>query len=307
MIVPYKDSHLIPKTMKTILIPTDFSDHAANAVNYAAALASHINARLILVHAIALEVIEVPGNPFVRHPDSRLEIYYNDILEHQAKQLHIHYPKLKIESRCVHGTIHTVLNELIREHQADLVVMGTRGANSFLKKLIGTNTVSVIKEALCPVLVIPANSRYHQIKNIAYASDFETKQYPFLKQLVQFTEPLNAAVYIFNVKSDEQLDLVGDNQILHEINRHFPGNNFSFAQLQDGDVVDGINHFVIENQIDLLAVCVHKPDILEKIFHTSVSQELAFESAIPLLALPEKPYQYHKDTNVQQNHHHLAH
>jgi nucleotide-binding universal stress UspA family protein len=293
--------------MKTILVPTDFSDHAANAVNYAASLATQINARLILVHAIALEVIEVPGNPFVRHPDSRLENYYGDILQHQAHQLRLHHNKLKVDSQCVHGTIKNVLNQAIRENQADLVVMGTRGAHTFLKKLIGTHTVSIIKEATCPVLVIPPNSRYHPLKNIAYASDFETKQVPFLKQLMQFAAPLNVAVHIFNVKSDEQLDLVGDNQILREITSHFPENNFSFAQLVDGDVVDGINNFVIENQIDLLAVCVHKPDILEKIFHTSVSQELAFESAIPLLALPEKPYHHKKDVGTNQNKQHLAH
>ncbi|WP_170252545.1 universal stress protein [Adhaeribacter aerolatus] len=288
--------------MKTILALTDFSDHATNAVRYAVALAPHLNARLVLVHAIALEIIEVPGNPFVRLPDVRLENYYTDILQHQAAQYQLQNKDLEIQTQCVHGPIGAVLNNLIQENQADLVVMGTRGASTFLKKLWGTQSAGLMKEACCPVLVIPANSRYRPIQNIAYASDFETRQISFLKQLLPFAEPLNAGLYIFNVKNDDQLDLVADTQLLHEIDRTFPRNNFSYSQLQDQDVVTGIQQFVHDNNIDLLAVCVHKPDILEKIFHTSVSRELAFQSNIPLLTLPDKPYHHRKaETTTSTN------
>jgi nucleotide-binding universal stress UspA family protein len=288
--------------METILCPTDFSESSENAIHYAAALASQTGSKLILMHAILPDVIEFPGNPFERKVDNRLENYYLDKLQYLSQQIRLQTgSKVEVETICVPGPFPDSLNDLVRSKEVDLVVMGTKGAHNLLEKIFGTNTASFIKQALCPVLAIPANVQFHQINNIAYASDFERQDTVFLKQLLAFAEPLGAAITIFNIKTDEQLDLVSDWQILRGIEKHFRDKNFSFAQLKENSVVAGIEAFVEENKMDLLAVSVYQPDMLEKIFHTGVSQQLAYHSRIPLLALPLKPYSASKTARQRKS------
>lgn len=279
--------------MKTILVPTDFSENATNALFYAAALASLIKSRLVLVHAIPMDVIELPGNPFDLKPDRRLESYYLEELEHLAGRVRIKNGlHLEVETSCVHGNILDHLNKLVISREADLVVMGTKGANNLLRKLMGTNTTRYIKQAVCPVLAVPISAWYQGLKKIAYASDFENNDTNYLRQLFRFTASLEAEVCIFNIKSDEQLDLVADSQVLRQIQKSFPDNRYSIAQMKEDDVVAGIQSFLQENQVNMLALPVHKQDLFERIFHTSVSETLAFQSTIPLLALPEKPLRH---------------
>lgn len=283
--------------MKTLLVPTDFSDSASNALFYAAALAAHTGSRLVLVHAIAMDVVELPGNPFDLKPDMRLEAYYLAKLEHLASKVRVkHGVTLQVDTRVVHGRILDHLNKLVTREQADLVVMGTKGASNLVKKLMGTNTASYIKQAVCPVLAIPISAWYQDLKKIAYASDFETIETGFLKQLFHFARPLHLDVCIFNVKSEDQLDLVPDSQILGQIKSNFPEEHYSIAQLKGHDVVAGIQAFIKDNQMDILALSVHKPDFLEKLFHSSVSESLTFQTNIPLLTLPEKPYRHPQET-----------
>jgi len=275
--------------MKTILVPTDFSANAANAIHYAAALSSRTGYKIILLHAIEPEVIEIPGNPFVRKVDTRLENYYLAKLQKLAEQIQQQTNNTQVETLCVPGPFPLQLNSLISDKQVDLVVMGTKGAHNIFNKFLGTNTANLIKNAKCPVLAIPANVQFKEIKNVAYASDFERSDIIFLKQLFLFSEPLKANIFIFNIKSDEQLNLVSDQQILYNIRRRFPDKNLSFAQLQENNIVAGIKAFVQENQIDVLAVAVHQHNLLDKILDSSISQKLVFSSPVPLLALPENP------------------
>jgi nucleotide-binding universal stress UspA family protein len=281
----------LSKTMKTILVPTDFSDHADNALYYAEALARQTNSRLILVHAIAREVIELPGNPFSLKPDPRLEAYYLDKLDHLAGRIRAKQGShLKVTTQCVHGNILEHLHELVRSQEADLVVMGTKGAHHLVQKLMGTHTARYLKQAICPVLAVPLSARYQGLKKIAYAADFESADTIFLRQLFLLAQPLQAEVCIFNIKNEEQLDLVDDSQILRQIKRNFPASRYSICQLKEKGVVAGIAAFIRDNPVDMLALGIHHHDLLDRIFESSVSETLAFQATVPLLGLPENPY-----------------
>jgi hypothetical protein len=140
---------------------------------------------------------------------------------------------LAVSTLCVHGSILEHLNELVISQQADLVVMGTRGAHHLVQKLLGTNTARYIRQAVCPVLAIPQTAHYQGWKKIGYAADFESSDTVFLRQLFGLTRELQAEVCIFNIKSDEQLDLVADTQILREIKKNFPEDRYSLCQMKE--------------------------------------------------------------------------
>jgi nucleotide-binding universal stress UspA family protein len=279
--------------MKTILVPTDFSENAANAIRYAAALAARNKSKLILAHAIPGETLtSLEGSAVALPPDPRLEVYYLNKLVEYGKQIRMENGQdFELEAVCVNGSLPDNLNKLVANKQVDLVVMGTKGAHSLLETFLGTNTFNFMRQALCPVLAIPEKAYFREIKRIAYASDFEIKEESlYLQQLLAFAEPFGPQVYIIHIKSEQQLGVVPDRLVLHNLKAAFPDYPFCIRQIRQDDVVTALQDFVQDNQIDILAVGIQKRIWLEKLFHHSISRQLAFHSSGPLLALPPHPY-----------------
>jgi nucleotide-binding universal stress UspA family protein len=146
--------------MKTILVPIDFSDVTGKVVETAAALAAAFGSNVILVHVTEPEPQFVgyePGPLSVRvavagdiATDRRL-----DALKHQlgaADVLTLH----------VEGSIPDEILSLAREHGATLIVMGSHGHGAFYQLLAGSVTTAVLKDAPCPVLIVPSDRRRSQ-------------------------------------------------------------------------------------------------------------------------------------------------
>lgn len=276
--------------MKTILVPTDFSKNADHALIYAAALASQVRAKLIIGHVINLPVRSV-GSKAVIPRDVQLEKESQQELNKLYKKLQAEYgPELAVETVCQFGYFMATLNELVEAKTVDLVIMGTHGASNFLDNLIGSNTSLYVKVAICPVLAVPAQANFTGLKKITYASDFENDETVFLQQLFIIAELFQAEVSILNVQTVHELNIFADDYILRNIHRHFPDKRYSLATIKEEDVVEGLYRFVQDNNIDVLAISIHKRDFLEDLFHRSISKQLIFHATVPVLSLPENPY-----------------
>ena len=276
--------------MKTILVPTDFSENANFALHYAAMLAHTSGANLILLHTENSQVA-VAESLTVMDPDPEFMKGCNQKMKEQADQLMAaHHLNQLPEIVCVTGVLSLRLNETIKARQVDLVVMGTKGATNFFDKILGTNTAAFIKVALCPVLIIPPKASYQPFTRIAYAADFQSDERIILHQLLDFAEPLKAEVYVVNIKSERQLKTITDDQVLFYIQHEFPDFNLHINQIKEEDVVKGLREFVEQNDMHVLAVAIHDRNFIEEFFHKSITRQLALNTHVPLLALPTRPF-----------------
>jgi nucleotide-binding universal stress UspA family protein len=276
--------------MKTILVPTDFSENANSALHYAANLANLTKAKIILFHTEALQVA-ISENPVIMDP-APAQIKSNEQkLEELAQKLTADFNlNQPAETICLTGNLSLRLNEMVRTREVDLVVIGTKGATKFLDKILGTNAAAFIKVALCPVLVIPPNARYEPVTRLAYAADFESDERVPLHQLLNIAEPLKAEVYVINIKSDQQLDTILDDEVIYFIQEEFPDYNLHINQIKEDDVVKGLQEFIEQNGMHILAVSIHEHSFLEEFFHRSITRQLAMQTHVPLLTLPCRPY-----------------
>jgi nucleotide-binding universal stress UspA family protein len=291
--------------MKTILVPTDFSDNAANALDYALALARHTQGRIILFHnsdipltysgtnlfsAGDLALGTDPLLPAAAMTNPELEKIYQEKLQQLADQVRQQTgDSLAITSQYHWGSLTDNLNNIINQEKVDLVVMGTKGATSFLDRLIGTTTASVLKEAHQAVLAIPSEARFKIPQKIAFAADLENDEQVYLSQALAFARPFGAGITLVHVNREHQEDIASQQKRLADIRRQFPEQPLPLFTLEDKQVALGLETFIRENQADLIAVGIHERSFLEYLFHSSVTEQLAYTS-IPLLALPEKPY-----------------
>jgi nucleotide-binding universal stress UspA family protein len=140
---------------KRILCPIDFADSSIAALEYALQLAEEADAQLTLLHAIELppELDEfLPIDTDVPQLRSAAEAARRARLEALVPQDARAY--CTIDTRVVEGKVYRRILEVAAETAADLIVMGVQGRGAVDVAVFGSNTHSVVRGAVCPVLTV---------------------------------------------------------------------------------------------------------------------------------------------------------
>jgi len=141
--------------MKTIIIPTDFSPAATNAVNYGVDMALSIDASVLLLHVYNIPVA-YGDVPVALISIDEMKKAAEDNIESLKRDLqHITSGKLQINTETRLGSVIDELEDLCTEIQPFAVVMGTAGYSAVERTLFGSNTLKAIKHLSCPVICVP--------------------------------------------------------------------------------------------------------------------------------------------------------
>lgn len=272
--------------MKKILFPTDFSDNANNALQYTLSLASEFGAEVMVLNTYELPyshsgMIVSITDVMKKDSENGLKRTEEWIAQQSA------FKNVKYETKSIMGnTVDTITDEAVAM-KADLVVMGTKGASGIQEALIGSNTSGVIHESECPVLAIPEEVSFKKPSKIAFAADLERiKNKEALQMLKTLSSKFDSEIQILNIIEDDDDPAQKAEEGTH-LDDLFQGINHSFKFETSKDVADGIQKFTNENNIDILAVLSRKHNIIERVFHKSITNAMAFHTKVPLLALQE--------------------
>jgi nucleotide-binding universal stress UspA family protein len=135
----------------TILVPIDFSYAADRALSYAVPFARRQRARLALLHVVTPAVIPETFLPSIRTDLPQLAELSQDRLRRLARRMGIRPRQVAIKT----GHAAQEILEWAREIGADLIIIGSRGHGALERFLLGTTAERVVREAACPVLVVP--------------------------------------------------------------------------------------------------------------------------------------------------------
>lgn len=275
--------------MKKILIPTDFSESAKNAINYAINIFSSDKVKFILLNSytepISSREILVTISDILHH-DSEVRVMG------QKQYFRNHYPErdLDIEGRSEYGTFQSVIEEIVDSENIDFVVMGTQGASGLRKIITGSNTSRIVKKAKCPVLVIPETVQYQKVNQITFAADYFSSDNGYISSLTplkELAEEYDSHLMILNVIEEDEVmkeNRRSEGMKIHKSLEHIP-HNFYF--IENNDITEGISEFVHLHKTDMLVVVKRKRSWFKDLFHASSSGELSMLSDIPLLVLSE--------------------
>ncbi len=144
------------KEVRNILVPVDFSDHSAAALDLATQIARHFDAKIWLLHCYPIYSSGV--SPYSVVTPAR---YYRDIRSEAERRLRQSQEKIEtegIEAECsVTPTDPDVsIAQQAVDLGADLIVMGTRGLTGFKHAMLGSVAERTVRLAPCPVLTVRA-------------------------------------------------------------------------------------------------------------------------------------------------------
>ncbi len=142
-------------TITRILVPTDFSDHAHDALSYAAVLSQKFEAPVVLLHVYASAVIPVPGGYVLVSATelSDLRMRLTEGLDVE-KQCALDQGAFAVATALTDGTPWQQIVSAADEHDCDLIVLGTHGRTGLSHLIIGSVAEKVVRKAPCPVLTV---------------------------------------------------------------------------------------------------------------------------------------------------------
>lgn len=276
--------------MKTILVPTDFSKNADNAIKYAAAIAKKENAKIILLHAFYF-VYTSPDVPalFVSETNEIIE----QAAEKKLKTICSGIIKSKVECEYLNKqgpAVYTIL-EVIEKKKPDLVIMGTKGASGIKKMLIGSTTTKIIEKAKSPVISVPEDAKFRGIKKIIYATDYQSSDIEALKKLVEIAKLFHAEIIVIHA-SDEEFNIYSGETYLDDfkdrVRRKVRYEKISYKLIFGKQLEQVLQKQVTELQPDLLAMSTQYRNVFEKLFWASMTKKMAYHSEVPLMAFHHK-------------------
>lgn len=274
--------------MKRILVPTDFSDNSANAVEYAAVIAQACKATITLLNVYTPAVSRYSViSPLLAEEVSETKTELQRKLQLTANTLSKSYPDVKCE---VNVGIGEPVDEILffeKNIKPDMIVMGTQGASSIEKVLLGSNAADIIEKAKCPVLVIPAKASCRVPKKILFATDYAYKDIEGANLLTSLAELFGAMITFIHITTSE--DGLEDEQQLIEKFADDIRKATNYAKINsrifsDNNVIMGLDAILQSAGADIIALSTRKRNILEKLYNPSITKKLAQYTSIPLLA-----------------------
>ncbi|WP_297704756.1 universal stress protein [uncultured Eudoraea sp.] len=277
--------------MKKIILPTDFSYNAYNAISYAMNLLKDEKATFYLMNTYTPAIYQTE---YLLHSPGQIglgDIYQSESinqLEELKKQLEKEFKNPK-HTIIPHSAFNILVDEvaaMVASEEADLVIMGTQGATGAKEIFLGTHTVHVIKKATCPVIAIPADFKYEIPKKILFPTDYEVEYSETqLAGLLNLSKIHNSSVEVIHISSGYDLtDLQLQNKAkLEKILEKIP---HLFHDLPNQEIITGINNFQLKNKMNMLAMIQNKHTFLESLFIEPVIKKIGFHVSIPFMVIP---------------------
>jgi nucleotide-binding universal stress UspA family protein len=270
--------------MKKILVPTDFSEQAENALKVAAQLARKNKSEIYLLHMLELPLSLVdPANSGGDLPEA---LFFMKLAHKRFKEM---MSKDYLEGIKVFETVQFQetfdgIVEAAGKHGVDLIVMGSHGASGFKEMFIGSNTEKVVRTSNIPVLVIKNKHEAFTVKNFVFATDYsKNNKKPFL-EAVNFANKIGANLHLLfvntasNFMTTEEVSKMAD-----EFLKDVPIKNYTLNIYNDTSVEKGILNFAQSIDAGLIGMSTHGRKGLAHFFNGSISEDLVNHAKRPVI------------------------
>lgn len=278
--------------MKSIVIPTDFSENADNATRYALSINKKLNADVHLFHAYVLPVYatDVP----VISPDlASVKSDSMSSLQKLSSRLRKEFPESqeKIHVSISAGYPETEIPDFSKTKNASLVIMGTTGASGMKETLFGTNTASVIGKLDCPLLVVPKGANFSGIKKIVFATNFAENDAENVEAIVNFARYFDSEVILLHISVgnlNKPFEYNSIETFCQRMKESYGYEKIRFKMIENPNVEEGIEHFIDEEKVDLLAMTNRHRSVFQKLFDRSLTRKVALHTHVPLMVFHVK-------------------
>ncbi len=271
--------------MKKILVPTDFSKQAENALKVAAQLAKKNKSEIYLLHMLELplNLVDKANSSGSSLPES---LFFMKLAHKRFKEvLSSDYLKgiTVYETVLFHEAFDGII-EIAKKNEVDLIIMGSHGSSGFKEMFIGSNTEKVVRTSNIPVLVIKNEHATFSIKNFIFATDFSEECKKPFKEAVKFAESVKAKIHLLFINTATNFVTTSEaNDIMNKFLEGMELTNYTLNIYNDTSVEKGVLNYAQAVNADLIGMATHGRKGLSHFFNGSVSEDLVNHARRPVI------------------------
>ncbi len=279
---------------KRVLLLTDFSKNALNAIRYGLNLYSDRKCTFHFLNTYNEDGYSIDSHTY-RHSGHR---YYDNKKQKTQEQFENLMQVLGRHNKNPNHSYHTIaannsllegVKDAIAKNDIDIIILGNKGMTSSRTVVFGTNSINVMENiTVCPVLAIPEDVRFTTPKEIVFPTDYIN---PFkrreLKYLINIAQMHDSYIRVLHVKESDKLNKVqhGNKELLKTL---FKDVDHSFHELENMAVDAGIKAFIDSRDSDMVAFVNQKRNFFSRIGSKPLVKELGYHSRVPVLVLKNR-------------------
>ncbi len=277
--------------MKKILVPTDFSVNANNALVYILHLIRDLDDRIILLHAIEINLalldMPIPSGAAYETKKVAAETALDAQIGLACQQTKSQKDRAKIQTVIRAGHPVTVIKDVAKEEKVEMIVMGARGRKlGGLDKFLGTCSTDTAQESDHPVLIIPEDVYFRPVAQLAYATQLNPSD-PFevwkaLKLLAPFT-PIVRYVHVTDQPSPEETTEI--HQLKEFVEAQPESLQVTFHNILGKSIEEELFSFCQNYEIDILSIFHKKRNIFYRFLASSHTKKILTKFKLPVLVM----------------------
>ncbi len=279
--------------MKRILLPTDFSENAYNAISYAVQLFIDVECEFYILHAYTPASISA-GSMIDSHSAMTLHEIEKESANRNLKKTQ---DRLEKEYHNANHTFITMasfnllipeMKEVIEENDIDLVIMGTKGATGLKEVFIGTHTMYAIKKMKCPVIAVPSGFKYEKPREVLFPTDYKvSKSNKYLPLIRELCDEHNSRLHILNAYYNTPLE---DKQKDVEafLDTYFIDNAHLFHISEGQELIEAIETFEMKHKVNFLIMIHNRHTLFENLLFKPIINQMVYHTNVPFLVIPSQ-------------------
>ena len=274
--------------MKNILVPTDFSENCTKAAHLGIKMAKLYNAEIHFLHLMTTPVdwIKLDKLKEERYPATVKQI---GIAKSKLRELEKIAQQQSLE--CRRFLKFDSGQKGVLEHSGhfhhDFIITGSSGTKGIVREITGSNVEKIVRKANTAVIVIKDEEVVFPFKNIVFVSDFKEDITNAFKQVISIANKCEARIHLLRINTETDFNSIelGLNPI-EQLLLKFPElKNYSMAVYNEPSVETGINTFVKQQPVDLIAMVTHGKRGFLSLFSKSIAEGVTNHSTLPVMTI----------------------
>ena len=279
--------------MKHILIPTDFSDNAWNALVYGISFFKKTHCTFHIVHINAINTNSSGEAAMYVSPD----LLEKTILAESREKLKVLIKKVEklplntkhyFKTQAIYGFLTDQLKDQVKEKNIELIIMGTKGSSGLKAVSIGSNTGNVITKVPCTIMAVPESATYESVKEIGFPSDlnlaYEIKVLDTIKDIILLKNSSLRLLYISSKGEELNTNQIKIKNLLLD---YFKETECTFHEVTGKKIDESVQCFTESRNLDMLIMVAKNLNFLESILFRPTVERISYHTKVPFLVIHE--------------------
>lgn len=265
---------------KKILVGIDYSKSSLNALDYAAGLAKHSRASLILFHVYEFPVVHTNAGLYMVDYKAIKREDLAKLEQLRTKTLAKH-PGLQIEVGNSNMSFKSYVEELATKKKIHVVVLGLESKNKVSKFIWGTTGVDIAGKIDCPVIIVPETYHKHRYGKILALVDYKQDlKRVVIRKAEQFAADHKMKSELVHIQTEDELDFG-----LEAGERRKEAEKWNIKIVKSKGFAEGVKKYVSQNKSDLVVLFSRKHSLVYRLFNETNTRVIAFNSNVPVMSI----------------------